>query len=72
MINNGQSTLLLHCCEDVKSHRSGGDTVLLINANTLFPVRHFVKNGLKSPSLNKILVHFIDKCLLLLTTKVGD
>ena len=27
MINNGQSTLLLYCCEDVKSHRSGGDTV---------------------------------------------
>ena len=30
MINNGQSTLLLYCCEDVKSHRSGGDTVPLI------------------------------------------
>ena len=44
----------------------------LINANTFFSVRHFVKNGLKSLSLNKILVHFIDKCLLLLTTKVGD
>ena len=29
MINNGQSTLLLCCCEDVKSHRSGGDTVPL-------------------------------------------
>ena len=29
MINNGQSTLLLYCCEDVKSHRSGGDTVPL-------------------------------------------
>ena len=27
MINNDQSTLLLYCCEDVKSHRSGGDTV---------------------------------------------
>ena len=32
MINNDQSTLLLYCCKDVKSHRSGGDTVLL---NTL-------------------------------------
>ena len=30
MINNDQSTLLLCCCEDVKSHRSGGDTVPLI------------------------------------------
>ena len=29
MINNDQSTLLLCCCEDVKSHRSGGDTVPL-------------------------------------------
>ena len=29
MINNGQSTLLLYRCEDVKSHRSGGDTVPL-------------------------------------------
>ena len=28
MINNDQSTLLLYCCGDVKSHRSGGDTVL--------------------------------------------
>ena len=27
MINNDQSTLLLCCCEDVKSHRLGGDTV---------------------------------------------
>ena len=27
MINYDQSTLLLHFCEDVKSHRSGGDTV---------------------------------------------
>ena len=30
MINNDQSTLLLYCCEDVKSHRSGGDTVPLM------------------------------------------
>ena len=29
MINNDQSTLLLYCCKDVKSHRSGGDTVPL-------------------------------------------
>ena len=29
MINNDQSTLLLYCCEDVKSHRSGGDTASL-------------------------------------------
>ena len=29
MINNDQSTLLLYCCEDVKLHRSGGDTVPL-------------------------------------------
>ena len=29
MINNDQSTLLLYCCEDVKSHRSGGGTVPL-------------------------------------------
>ena len=30
MINNDQSTLLLYCCKDVKSHRSGGDTVPLM------------------------------------------
>ena len=30
MINNDQSTLFLYCCEDLKSHRSGGDTVPLI------------------------------------------
>ena len=29
MINNDHSTLLLYCCEDVKSHSSGGDTVPL-------------------------------------------
>ena len=29
MINNDQSTLLLYCFEDVKSHRPGGDTVPL-------------------------------------------
>ena len=29
MINNDQSTLLLYYCENVKSHRSGGDTVPL-------------------------------------------
>ena len=29
MINSDQSTLLLYCCEDVQSHRSGGDTVPL-------------------------------------------
>ena len=28
--NNDQNTLL-YCCEDVKSHRSGGDTVPLIS-----------------------------------------
>ena len=28
MVNSDQSTLL-YCCEDVKSHRSGGDTVPL-------------------------------------------
>ena len=30
MINNDQSTSFLYCCENVKSHRSGGDTVPLI------------------------------------------
>ena len=29
MINNDQNTLLLCCCEDVKSHSSGGDAVPL-------------------------------------------
>ena len=29
MTNDSQSTLLLYCCKDVKSHRSGGDTVPL-------------------------------------------
>ena len=33
MINNDQSTLL-YCCEDVKSHRSGGDTVPLNSGQT--------------------------------------
>ena len=28
MINNDQSTLL-YCCKEVKSHRSGGDTMPL-------------------------------------------
>ena len=38
MINDDQSTLLLYCCEDVKSHRSGGDTVLLnMTAPWIFP-----------------------------------
>ena len=30
MINTDQSALLLYCCEDVKSHRSGADTVPLM------------------------------------------
>ena len=34
MINNDQNTLLLYCCEDVKSHRSGGDTVPLKYCST--------------------------------------
>ena len=34
MINNDQSTLLLYCCEDVKLHRSGSDTVPLRKENT--------------------------------------
>ena len=29
MINNDQSTLLQYCCEDIKSHRSGDDTLPL-------------------------------------------
>ena len=29
MTNNDQSTFLLYCCEDVKSHRSGGGIVPL-------------------------------------------
>ena len=33
MINNDQSTLLLYCCEDVKSNRSGRDTVPLRQCN---------------------------------------
>ena len=33
MINNDQSTLL-YCCEEVESHRSGGDT-LPLNLSTL-------------------------------------
>ena len=37
MINNDQSTLLLYCCEDVKSHRSGGDTVPLNRMNDVVP-----------------------------------
>ena len=38
MTNNSQSTLLLYCCEDVKSYRSGGDTVPLnLNIAQLIP-----------------------------------
>ena len=33
MINNDQIRLLLYCCQEVKSHRSGGDTVPLMNWN---------------------------------------
>ena len=36
MINNDQSTLLLYCCEDVKSYRSGGDNVPLRKKYCLF------------------------------------
>ena len=39
MINNDQSTLLLYCCEDVKSHRSGGDTVPLRSFTLLKIIR---------------------------------
>ena len=38
MINNDQSTLLLYCCEDVKSHRSGGDTMPLTAYGTHAPL----------------------------------
>ena len=39
MINNDQSTLLLCCYEDVKSHRSGGDAVpLKLNIEPFFIV----------------------------------
>ena len=41
MTNNSQSTLLLCCSEDVKSHRSGGDTVPLRNAADVMQVVGF-------------------------------
>ena len=54
MINNDQSTLLLCCCEDVKSHRSGGDTVPLSLFYTLcslsFSRLECRLNGLKQGS----------------------
>ena len=34
MINNDQSMLLLYCCEDIKSHRLGGDTLPLGSNNS--------------------------------------
>ena len=41
MINNSQSTLLLYCCENVKSHCSGGDTV---------PLRYSFSTSVPGPS----------------------
>ena len=58
MINNDQSTLLLYCCEDVKSHRSGGDTVPLNTAHKTKDrsrLYHIVEDGfigLRIPNLN--------------------
>ena len=50
MINNDQSTLLLYCCEDVKSHRSGGDTVhLKVHEDMGF--HHTAKNAQVGTSL---------------------
>ena len=47
MINNDQSTWLLYCCEDIKSHRSGGDTVpsnhTYLVKFLFFVVRQFTK-----------------------------
>ena len=39
MINNDQSTLLLYCCEDVKSHPSGVKATYATNI-TVFCVSH--------------------------------
>ena len=39
MVNNDQSTLLLlYCCEDVKSHHSGGDTLPLNSQYNFFRI----------------------------------
>ena len=38
MTNNDQSTVLLYCCADLKSHRSGGDTVPLISNINVFKI----------------------------------
>ena len=51
MVNNDQSTLLLYCCEDVKSHRSGGDTVPFNDYMAMFSagcVTIQVRAGMKS------------------------
>ena len=42
MINNDQSTLLLCCCEDVKSHRSADDTVPLRTMDGTIAHRHYI------------------------------
>ena len=47
MINSNQSTLLLYSWKDVKSHRSGGDTVPLIVS------RKFTSNALAREAVDK-------------------
>ena len=53
MINNDQSTLLLYCCEDVNSHRSGGDTVPLIEGEEIFSEKTKIVKTLNSFFLNQ-------------------
>ena len=39
MFNNDQSSLFLYCCEDIKLHHSGSDTVPLNKVNL---IQHYV------------------------------
>ena len=54
MINNGQSTLLLYCCEDVKSLRSGGDTVLLIYMQKVTLTLHICNKAFNQAPSNQV------------------
>ena len=61
MINNNQSTLLLYCCEDVRSHRPGGDTVPLSEDPSLG--NHYYLPD-EAPSLESSNHVFIVSCIV--------
>ena len=83
MINNDQSTSLLYCCKDVKSHRSEGDTVpckslkckqsvcLHYGLYSIFKICHFLGGKI----ISFLYVVFIKQNLpnsIILHVKMGD